>query len=273
MNKTARISVNYNGGVLIQGNGESKWQNMSRDGRYVTYYSVASNLDLEQPDTNGIADAFVTDRDADGNGLFDEVGGIKTARVSVASDGTQANGAGASGVSLSDNGRYVAFASTATNLVGDKISNVNDCYLRDRDTDGNGVYDEPGGVSTTLVSRGMDGTASNDEAHDPQLNSDGSRIGFYSFGTNLVPNVSGGNIFVRVRTAVDITQASFDYVNDSLYVEASSTNGQNDLLVLQGYGPMQWNPVSSHWEIVVTGIQIAPTRLTVSGPSGSWTIQ
>jgi len=55
--------------------------------------------------------------------------------VSIASDGTQENGASSSFVSISGNGRYVAFQSLATNLVdgfGDTRDNVGDIFVYDR---------------------------------------------------------------------------------------------------------------------------------------------
>ena len=61
-------------------------------------------------------------------------------RVSVASDGTQGNGnSGSVGSSYpsawaSADGRYVAFTSEATNLVGGDTNGVSDVFVRDRDT-------------------------------------------------------------------------------------------------------------------------------------------
>ena len=68
---------------------------MSADGRYVAFGSDASNL--VPGDTNHAGDVFVRDRRSG-----------TTERVSVATGGTQANGASVS-PAISADGRYVAF--------------------------------------------------------------------------------------------------------------------------------------------------------------------
>src|SRR5262249_25618012 len=88
---------------------------VSGDGRYVGFRSRAD--DLVPDDTNDALDVFVRDR----------VTGATT-RVSVAGDGTQADSSGFDRSSrasffmsrpyLSANGRYAAFTSRASNLVG-----------------------------------------------------------------------------------------------------------------------------------------------------------
>ena len=98
---TSRVSVNSSG---VQGNGDSGAASISGDGRYVGFLSNATNL--VAGDTNGTYDIFVRDRQSG-----------STKRVSVASDGAQANGASNFGLSMSSDGRYVAFPSRATNLV------------------------------------------------------------------------------------------------------------------------------------------------------------
>ena len=95
-----RVSVASNG---TQANGWSSSPSISADGRYVVFYSAASNL--VPGDTNGAYDIFVYDRQTD-----------TIERVSVANNGTQGNNSSWSG-SISADGRYVAFSSNASNLV------------------------------------------------------------------------------------------------------------------------------------------------------------
>ena len=64
-------------------------------------------------------------------------------RSSVATDGTLANESSLV-PSLSQNGRFVAFLSFASNLVPGDTNGVADIFLRDRDTDGDSVFDEAG---------------------------------------------------------------------------------------------------------------------------------
>ena len=74
-------------------------------------------------------------------------------RISVATDGTLANDIEPGPVALSATGRFVAFLSFASNLVPGDTNGVADIFLRDRDTDADGVFDEPGAVSTIRVSQ------------------------------------------------------------------------------------------------------------------------
>ena len=101
-----RVSVASDG---AQGNGDSGGPAISADGRFVAFYSSASNL--VPGDTNGVEDVFVHDRLTG-----------QTTRVSVASDGAQGNDLSWQ-PSISADGRFVAFASRASNLVpGDTMA-------------------------------------------------------------------------------------------------------------------------------------------------------
>ena len=65
--------------------------------------------------------------------------------VSVATDGTPGNNNSFT-PAMSANGRFVAFTSFATNLVAGDTNNERDVFLRDRDTDADGIFDEAGAV-------------------------------------------------------------------------------------------------------------------------------
>ena len=93
---------------------------VSPDGRFVVFISDASNL--VDGDTNGEWDVFIRDRQL---GL--------TERVSVSSAGAQTNAISFAGA-LSSDGRYVAFESTAANLVIGDLNNKDDIFVRDRQT-------------------------------------------------------------------------------------------------------------------------------------------
>src|SRR5207253_854957 len=103
---TERVSVASDG---TQGDDFSQVPSISAAGRFVAFRSFASNL--VSGDTNGRDDIFVHDR----------LTGA-TDRVSVASDGTQGNDDASepnSLPSISADGRFVAFATHASNLVPD----------------------------------------------------------------------------------------------------------------------------------------------------------
>ena len=95
---TELVSIDSDGS---QGNFDSDQVAISADGRYVAFTSLSDNLVLN--DTNMKADVFVHDRDR----------GI-TERISVSSSGSQGDGYHPA---ISDDGRYVAFASGSNNLV------------------------------------------------------------------------------------------------------------------------------------------------------------
>jgi VCBS repeat-containing protein len=97
---TTLVSVAING---TQSNNSSDYPTISADGRYVAFCSDASNLVIG--DTNDWTDAFVHDRQTG-----------QTTRVSVASDGTQADWyVGMRDISISSDGRYVGFNTSADN--------------------------------------------------------------------------------------------------------------------------------------------------------------
>jgi hypothetical protein len=93
---------------------------IAANGRFVAFNSPASNL--VPGDTNGTEDIFVHDR----------LTGA-TERVSVNSTGAEGNSY-SGGVSLSEDGRYVAFHSRADNLVVGDTNQLHDVFVHDRQT-------------------------------------------------------------------------------------------------------------------------------------------
>jgi len=132
---TERPSVGTGG---TQGNARSGWpqqiNSISSDGRFVAFQSFASNL--VAGDTNGAYDTFLRDR----------LSGT-TERASVGAGGVQAN-AGSEYSAITDDGRYVAFDSFASNLVPGDSNGFRDVFVRDR-TGGPGF--------TSLCSPGLAG--------------------------------------------------------------------------------------------------------------------
>ena len=104
-------------------------------------------------------------------------------RVSVATDGTLANDSSLV-PSLSQDGRFVAFLSFASNLAPGDTNGVADIFLRDRDTDGDGVFDEPGAVSTIRVSQ-LETVQANGPSFHPVVTPDGRYVFFESAATNF----------------------------------------------------------------------------------------
>jgi Tol biopolymer transport system component len=168
--ETRRVSVASGGG---QGNGDSYQPSLSADGRYVAFISVASNL--VGGDTNATYDVFVRDLQTGG-----------TTRVSVASDGTQANNQSLQSA-LSADGRYVAFRSVASNLVAGDTNGTYDVFVHDRQT-----------RDTRRVSVASNGTQGNNHSVDPWLSADGRYAAFTSYASNLVAGDTNGSVDVFV---------------------------------------------------------------------------
>jgi hypothetical protein len=168
-----------------QGNGDSSAPAISGHGRYVAFRSEASNL--VAGDTNGRADIFVYDR------LTRAI-----ERVSVADDGAQANHDSWS-VSISSNGRYVAFDSAADNLVPGDNNLVADVFVYDRQA-----------RTIERVSVRADGLEADGASRSPQLSSDGRHVAFASRAAHLVPHDLNGfeDVFVFDRQTGAVERVS-----------------------------------------------------------------
>jgi Tol biopolymer transport system component len=195
---TTRISLATGG---TQANSVSNSPAISTDGRYVAFSSDASNL--VAGDTNGCGDVFVRDRATDA-----------TTRVNVATGGTQANENCSDGpisleMAISADGRYVAFDSTATNLVAG--GGPHDVYVRDRVTG-----------TTTLVSVPM-GDFPNVGSDSPAISADGRYISFVS----AYPLMGDfWYVFVHDRVTSTTTQVNSPVASDNTDSPALSADGR-----------------------------------------------
>ncbi|HTG35811.1 MAG TPA: hypothetical protein VLB76_23040 [Thermoanaerobaculia bacterium] len=160
---------------------------ISADGRWIVFRSTAADLVPGQIDTNGLLDFF----------LYDRVSGA-TALISHASSSPVTAGStdldsysGDDPVALSADGRWIVFASQATDLVAGE-ANPNqfvNVYLYDRLS---------GGVSLVSSAAGVPNLAS--YAREPGISADGSRITFVSGATDLVPGAGPFlGLFVQER--------------------------------------------------------------------------
>jgi Tol biopolymer transport system component len=156
-------------------------------------------------------------------------------RVSVSTAGVEANGPSGP-PSISGTGRYVVFASSATNLVAGDTNGVADVFLRDRDTDADAIFDEPGAVSTTRISLGPSAVQLDAASSMPVISADGRYVAFVSTAANLV---AGGNTAPQVYR-VDRTTGTVIRVSESVAgaagdaasgMPAISANG--DMIVFQ----------------------------------------
>ena len=203
---TSRVSIATDGTQAdADGLYASGAPDISGDGRYVVFQSVATNL--VQGDTNGASDIFLHDRST----------GVTT-RISVSSDGAQANGASDQPV-ISGNGRYVAFGSVASNLVVGDTNGREDVFVHDLQSG-----------ETTRVSVGTDGAQGGHVSGSPALSHDGRYVAFNSHASNLVPADTNTktDVFVRDRIAGETTRVSV--ASDG----SEATRGNGSVAALSG---------------------------------------
>ncbi len=174
----------------VQGNDRSIGAAISADGESIAFTSYATNLTA---DTNVAPDVFV-------RYLAVTFNSPRTERVSVATGGAEAN-AGSGGASITENGRYVAFTSVATNLVPDDTNGVADVF----------VFDRWAG-KTVRASVAADGSQANGESGPATISADGRYVAFRSAATNLVPvDVNGAaDIFLKDLYTGEVTLVSMD---------------------------------------------------------------
>jgi len=173
---TDRVSVS-SGGSEQTGGGAAAAE-ISADGRYIVYWSAAS--DLVPNDTNENMDVFRFDRLT-----------RTTTLISMAYDGQPALGMSGypGGPDVSANGRFVVFESDAANLVPDDGNGpALDVFVRD-------VVAQ----QTYLVSRSTGGAPGDLDSYWPSISADGRYVAFNSDATNLVTGDGNGewDIFVR----------------------------------------------------------------------------
>ncbi len=168
---TSRVSVATGGG---QGNGSSQRPAISRAGRYVAFYSLAS--DLVPGDTNGAQDVFVRDRRSQ-----------TTVRVSVSTGGDQGDG-DSSFPAISPDGRYVTYHSSASDLVPGDTNGAVDVFVRDLQE-----------RTTTRASVATGGGQGNGDSAAATISADGRYVAFQSFASHLVPGDTNDAFDVFVR--------------------------------------------------------------------------
>jgi hypothetical protein len=202
--QTSLVSVSSEG---VQGNGNSSSLSISADGRYIAFGSAASNL--VSGDTNNAWDVFVHDQQTG-----------ETVRVSIASDGTEANGGSGGWTTISANGRFIAFGSTANNLIDGGTNNYNHIFVHDRET----------GV-TTIVSVASHGAQGNGDSESPSVSDDGRYVTFFSYANNLVDGDTNGHvdIFVHDRQTGQTNRVSVSS-------EGTEANGHSLYPIISGNG-------------------------------------
>jgi Tol biopolymer transport system component len=171
----------------VEGNAPSLRPSLSADGRFLAFYSDATNL--VALDSNGVGDVFLRDLQAG-------------TTVSVTADPNWVVGNQRSfAPSVSGDGRYVAFLSDATNLVASDTNGVTDVFVRDMQTG-----------TITRCSVDSSGLQAQSAAGAPSLSSDGRYVAFDSPSRSLVSGDtnSASDVFVHDLQTAATTRASVD---------------------------------------------------------------
>lgn len=196
---TERVSVGAGG---AQANHGSNLPEISGDGRFVAFFSVAGNLVAN--DTNGVSDVFVRDR----------LQGV-TELISRAAGGVAADGPSTLQLGMSADGRQVAFSSDARNLVAGGTTHRG-VFVRDR----------AAGVTTLInvTPTGHEGDGGSDLI---SISADGRFVLFRSDASDLVespPDTNGySDVFLRDLSLQTTERVSVDDAGR----EATSFSGDN----------------------------------------------
>lgn len=156
---TMRASLSVSQG---DANGHSSTASVSNDGDLVAFSSDASNL--VNADANGQRDIFLR-----------LIGQAATELISVSSTGAQANGQ-CDTPFVSADGRFVAFTSSATNLVANDTNGTYEAFVRDRLL-----------ATTVRVAVDSNGAQGNASSAATGISSTGRWVAFDSQSNNLVP--------------------------------------------------------------------------------------
>ncbi|MBP7006543.1 MAG: PD40 domain-containing protein, partial [Candidatus Pacebacteria bacterium] len=236
----------------IQGNDQSYKPSVSSDGRYVTFYSEATNL--ISGDTNDAGDIFIRDRELD-----------TTERVSLRNNGDEIDNS-SDRPDVSSDGRYVIFDSGDELIKDEDFNNGSDIFIRDRELDttdfiinfdativdnddgsNNPVISEDGAYiffesdsskliqndsnlssdifsytrgngEIELVSKNVDGVQGDDESRSLSISSDGRHVGFYSYATNLVEDDTNAtaDLFVVDRETDEVIRVIRTYAGGEI---------------------------------------------------------
>ena len=161
-------SVSPNGTSIVSAD------SLSADNRYVTFASEADNLVGD--DTNGLRDVFVRD-----------VVSATLELVSVATNGVCSDGV-STDASITADGMYVVFTSSADNLVAGDTNRAQDVFVRDLQAG-----------TTALVSASVSGGPGNAASYSSTIDRNGRYVVFLSKANNLALGTYPGkeNIFLR----------------------------------------------------------------------------
>ena len=244
---TTVVSVGTNDTV---GNGASTDSTMTPDGRYVAFSSLANNL--VPGDTNGIADVFVRDTRS-GSTVLVSVGAQATPLISAYQFNASHSGVSGSDLpEITPDGRFVAFLSTATNLVAGG-TNPGEIYVRDLVNN-----------TTYCVSTYVDHFFPNRASYSHRISADGQFVAFEAISVTS----SKPGIIVRhnVQSGVDEVVSTNAALPGGYYQNVQSLDMTPDGRFIIFIGNTNGTSSSS---ILVWDAQVATTTTVCPGNKGA----
>jgi Tol biopolymer transport system component len=233
---TIRASVGADG---REANAQSFYPSITADGRLVAFESLAWNLVPE--DVNGASDIFVRDLVAGTTTL------VSTNELGVQGDKESNTPA------VSADGGFVAFDSSATNLVAGDGNGAGDIFVKNL-TDG----------SVQLASLAWDEEQSNNSSRAASVSNDGNRVAFMSAASNLTSRFDSNgadDVFVRDLAAGTTALVSAD--PDGNYVEAESMlpsiSADGRFVAFESNGPILPPVIGNH--VYVRNLDAATTLI------------
>jgi len=190
-----RVTVASDG---TQGDDESGISSISSNGKFVVLWSLATNL-VSDDTNNNCPLGWGKDDSCPDIFLHDTQSG-ETKRVSVASDGTEANG-------------WSTVADISDNLVSDDTNYRTDVFLHEVSTG-----------ETSRISVASDGTQGNGYSESPSISSDGRYVAFHSDASNLVEDDTNmiSDIFLYDQLSGNTTRISI--ASNGTQSNGTSTN-------------------------------------------------
>ncbi len=240
---TERASVAPDG---AEGNEASFEPCISADGRFVAFLSGASNL--APGDTNGCYDVFVRDRQMH-----------TTERVNLSHEGRQGEG-NCWSPSISADGRYVAFNSSASNLVPGDTNGEIDVLVRDRVL-----------PKTERISLAAEG----DEAMSPSISADGRYVAFTSYGDALpspVPSVADVFMHDRITRQTVCVSVASEGTRGNGYSYSSSINADGRYVAFWSVaGNLVAEDTNGAWDVFVHDRHMRTAERVSLDPDGAAT--
>ncbi|MCC6409870.1 MAG: PD40 domain-containing protein [Planctomycetes bacterium] len=230
---------------------EQEARALTPDARFLVMSVRSPNLIVG--DTNSTWDIYVRDRQ---NGAIE--------RISIGTGGAQGNGP-ARDADISDDGRFVAFASDASNLHPGDANGMSDIFLRDRQLG-----------TTTLVSRTSGGTVGSSWSLNPAISADGRWVAFLSRANDLVANdtnVSDDVFVFDAQTSsierVSVSSAGVEANQLSFNLDISG-DGRFVVFDSQAYNLVPGDQLGGHLDIFLRD-RLAGTTVRLSEAAGGVT--